>query len=206
MHELFLLNFKNGAADVVKFPSGMLAGKPHEWYDNVRIAVNELPIEVTKTQEWLNILNFMRFRPVQNDLNLVLSHAEAIGGNNKPKVLNAVLVELTFLGRGVKSILVQSTENFLDVSLVLGHIFGIDEYIIKIDNNTNIKEITENIIHKMLKSCGSIGKSKWHDKPLKWAIVSMESGLPFFTVSDPNKMISVVEVDFGKQVGFLWGI
>ena len=60
--------------------------------------MNEMPIEVTKTQKGLNILNFTRFWPIQNDLNLVLSHAESIGANYKAEVFNTSLVELAFWG------------------------------------------------------------------------------------------------------------
>ena len=60
--------------------------------------MNETPIEVTKTQKGLNILNFTRFWPIQNDLNLVLSHAESIGANDKAEAFNTSLVELAFRG------------------------------------------------------------------------------------------------------------
>lgn len=68
------------------------------------IAMDEPPIEVTKTQKGLNILNFTRFWPVQNDLNLILGHAESVGGDNKAEVLDTIFVELAFRGRGVKTV------------------------------------------------------------------------------------------------------
>ena len=34
----------------------------------------------------------------------------------------------------------------------------------------------------------------------------MESGLPFFTISNTNEVVSMSEVNFGEYVGFLWGI
>ena len=71
--------------------------------------MNEMPIEVTKTQKGLNILNFTRFWPIQNDLNLVLSHVESIGADDKAEVFNTSLVELAFRGQGIKSILPQTS-------------------------------------------------------------------------------------------------
>ena len=72
------------------------------------------------------------------------------------------------------------------MSLVLGHIFRINEDIVKVDDDTNVEEVTENVIHEALESGRGIRKSERHNKPFKRAIVSMESGLPFFTISNTN--------------------
>jgi hypothetical protein len=42
-----------------------------EWNSNAGIAVNEVPIEVTKAEEGLNVLHFLRHRPIRNGANLV---------------------------------------------------------------------------------------------------------------------------------------
>ena len=72
------------------------------------------------------------------------------------------------------------------MSLVLGHIFGVNEDIVEVDNDANVEEVTENVIHEALESGGGVRKSERHNEPFKRAIVSMESGLPFFTISDTN--------------------
>ena len=92
------------------------------------------------------------------------------------------------------------------MSLVLGHIFGRDEDIIEVDNDTNIEEVAENVIHEVLESGVGICKSERHNEPFKRTIVSMESGLPFFTISNTNEVVSMSVVDFGKYTGFLQGI
>lgn len=89
---------------------------------------------------------------------------------------------------------------------VLGHIFGIDEDIVEVDDDTNVEEVAENIIHEALKSGGGVRKSEGHDEPFKRAIASAESGLPLFTISNTNKVISMSKVDFGEYAGFLRGI
>jgi len=40
-------------------------------------------------------------------------------------------------------------------------------YIIQIDHNTDVQEIRENIVHKLLKYYRSIDKAKGHYKPLE---------------------------------------
>jgi hypothetical protein len=50
-----------------------------EWNGNAGIAVNEVLIEVTKTEEGLNVLHFPRYWPICNSGDLVRRHAETIG-------------------------------------------------------------------------------------------------------------------------------
>jgi len=51
--------------------------------------------------------------------------------------------------------------------VMLGHVIQVDEYIIQIDYNTDIQKVGENVIHELLESCGSIGKTKGHYRLFK---------------------------------------
>ena len=51
MSELLFQDFEGSAAIVIKFLSGVFMGEPCEGNDNVRIAVNEPPVEITKTKD-----------------------------------------------------------------------------------------------------------------------------------------------------------
>jgi len=51
--------------------------------------------------------------------------------------------------------------------VIFGHVIQVDEYIIQIDHNTDIQKIRENIIYKLLKGYGSIGKTEGYYRPLK---------------------------------------
>ena len=82
----------------------------------------------------------------------------------------------------------------------------IDEDVVEVYNHTNIQHVTEDVIHKVLKGGGSIGKSEWNNQPFKWAIVSVEGGFPFITISNVNQMVGMVQVDFGKHTSLLQGI
>jgi hypothetical protein len=65
-----------------------------EWNGNARIAANEVPIEVTKTKERLNVLHFPRYGPICNGGNLVQRHAETVGRQNVAEVLASGDAEL----------------------------------------------------------------------------------------------------------------
>src|SRR6202789_320938 len=56
MCKLLFQEIKRGTAIAIEVPDSMFAGEPRERDNNVRIAVNEPSIEVTKTQKGLNIL------------------------------------------------------------------------------------------------------------------------------------------------------
>jgi len=51
--------------------------------------------------------------------------------------------------------------------MIFVHIIQVDEYIIQIDHNTDIQEIRENVIHELLKNCGSIGETEEYYRPFK---------------------------------------
>jgi len=50
---------------------------------------------------------------------------------------------------------------------MFGHVIRVDEYIIQIDYDTDIQEIGENVIHKLLKGYGSIGETEGHYRLFK---------------------------------------
>ena len=86
--------------------------------------------------------------------------------------------------------------------LVLGKIVRVDEDIVQINSNTNIKKILENIIHEALESGGSVGKAEGHDKPFKGAIAGPEGSLPFVSSGDPDKVVGVTEINLGVDTSF----
>ena len=115
-------------------------------------------------------------------------------------------MERTLVGMGVKSVLSESSEHLLDMFPVVVKIIRVDQNVVQINENAYIQEIRENVIHKMLKSGGGVGKSKGHNAPLKRTISSVEHSFPFGTFTDPDKMISMLEINFGEVMSFLWTI
>jgi hypothetical protein len=70
--------------------------------------------------------------------------------------------------------------------LVLRRVVGIDQDVINIDNDANIKHIAENVIHEMLKNSWTVGKTERHDLPLKRTVSGLKGGLPFVTFRDSD--------------------
>ena len=84
---------------------------------------------------------------------------------------------------------------------MIHRVVGINEDVIKVDDHAHIQEITEDVIHEMLESCGSICKSKGNE-PFKRTVVGSESSFPFITVHNMNKVIGMSEINGGVDTGF----
>jgi len=76
-------------------------------------------------------------------------------------------VKFTFLYFGIKTSLVEILEYFFNMPVVFGHVICIDEYIIQIYYDTDIQKVRKDVVHELLKSYRSIGKTKGHYKPLE---------------------------------------
>ena len=61
-------------------------------------------VEVGKTEEGLEILDFPWFQPVLNDLDFVWGHGETFQGQHVFKIFERSGMELTFVCIGKKSI------------------------------------------------------------------------------------------------------
>src|SRR5882672_1884492 len=162
-----------------KVPRGTLSGKTCEWNGDFGISINETMVEVGKTEEGLNVLDFSGFRPILDYLDFVLGHGEAFGRQHISKVFAGSDMELTFVCTGKKSISAESAKYFSDVSLVFGNVVRVDEDVIQIDDDNDINHVREDVIHKPLESCRSISKPFRHYQPLKRSIASLECSLPF---------------------------
>ena len=75
---------------------------------------------------------------------------------------------------------------FPDMSFVLHKVVGIDQDVVQIDNDINIYHIHENVVHELLKSCGSVSKAFWHYQPLERSVLSLEGGCPFVSVGNAH--------------------
>ena len=70
---------KGGATGIAEIPGGTFTGEPSQRSDNVRVVVYELTIEVSKSQEGLNVLNLLRLGQVLYGLHLDRRHSQAGG-------------------------------------------------------------------------------------------------------------------------------
>src|SRR5467141_243848 len=180
-----------------KVPGGTLAGKTRKRNCDFGISINEMTVEVGETEEGLNILDFPRFGPILDNLDLVQGHGEAFGRQHVSEVFTGSDVEFAFVCMGKKSVSAESSEYFPNMSFVLRNVVGIDDDVIQIDDDYDVNHIHGDVIHKSLKSCWCISKPFRHYQPLKGTILGSEGSLPFISRCNLNQMVHVLEVNFG---------
>ena len=161
-------------------------------------------IEVGETEEGLNVLDFTWFWPILDNLDFIGGHRQAIGREHVSEVFTGSDVKLSFICTGKESVSMESVEYFPDVSFMLRKVIGIDQYVVQIDNDINVYHIREDVIHELLKSCGSVSKAFQHYQPLERSITSLEGGLPFVSCCNVNQMVCMPEVDFSVDSCFSW--
>jgi len=115
----------------------------------------------------LNILDFLGFWLVLNNLYFVVRHGEARRRKDVSQILYRLGVEFAFLCFGIKTSLAEILEYFFYMLVMFRHVIQVDEYIIQIDHDIDIQKIRENVVHESLKSHRSISKAKGHYRPFK---------------------------------------
>jgi len=115
----------------------------------------------------LNILDFLGFWSVLNNLYFVIGHGKARRRKDVSQILYQLQVEFTFLYFGIKTSLMEMLEYFFYMPVMLGHVIQVDEYIIQIDHNTDIQKVRKNFVHELLEGRGSIGKTEGHYRLFK---------------------------------------
>jgi hypothetical protein len=58
----------------------------------------------SETQKRLNVLNFLRFRPILDSLDFGGRHLQTIFGEDKTKVIDGVNGKEAFIGANIKSV------------------------------------------------------------------------------------------------------
>ncbi len=87
----------------------------------------------------------------------------------------------------------------LDVGL--SWILSIDQDVIQVHYNEDIKLFSENLVDVALKTGGCIGKAKEHYLVLEVAISGAKGCLPFVTFSNLHPMIGTSQIQLGKPLG-----
>ncbi|KAF8228137.1 hypothetical protein L208DRAFT_1293064 [Tricholoma matsutake] len=104
----------------------MLLGQYGERDDDVGISMDEVLVEVAESKAGLNILNLSRFRPAKDGFDFIFGHPEPIKEENESQAFHAVFVEFAFLWGSIEPIFLESLKNFLDVTLMLTDVIGVD--------------------------------------------------------------------------------
>ena len=84
---------------------------------------------------------------------------------------------------------------------MIGYFLNIDQNVIQIHYNKDVKLFSKDLSNVILKIGRSIGESKKHDLVLEMAISDTKGSLPFMTFSNPYLVIGISEVELGNVFG-----
>ena len=85
-------------------------------------------------------------------------------------------------------------EYLSDMFLMFFGVVQVYEDVIEINDNMDVKHVTETVIHEPLESCWSICEAKRHNHPFEGSVMCLESCLPFNTFSNADQVISMLEI------------
>ena len=102
--------------------------------------------------------------------------------------------------------LLEVTEYLADMPYMLFFRVRIDEDVVLVYQHAYIEQVTEDVIHKMLKSSRHVHKSKGHDAPFEGAIAGVESGFPFIALLDSDQVVHMTEVNFHIESCLSWAV
>ena len=78
----------------------------------------------------MNVLDFLGFWPVLNNLYFVVGHGEARRRKDIFQILYRLGVEFAFLCFSIKTSLAETLEYFFHMLVMLRHVIRVDEYIV----------------------------------------------------------------------------
>lgn len=155
-----LESLKGFLTSIEEVPCCTFLSESGEWNDDVGVPINETLVKVTETQKELNILDILGFWPVQDCLDFVRGHLEALRTEDVTEIFNSIKMILTFVCVSVKSMSMELLEDFLDMFSVFFQVIRVDQDIIEIYNHEDVNHVREGVIHKILESSQSISKSE----------------------------------------------
>jgi len=123
---------------------------------DIREIINETKVEICKTEEGLNVLDLLQFGPLLNGLYFVGGLGETGRRQDVAKIFDTFAVELTFLWFGIQPMLPELAEDLLDLFMVSSFIGRINENIVKVDDDTNVQHISEDVVNEALESPNGI--------------------------------------------------
>ena len=73
--------------------------------------------------------------------------------------------------------------------LMLRGVIGIDQDIVKVDDNIDVEQVGEDVLHESLEGCRGIAESKGHDQHFEESEVGPEGRLPFVALGNAYQVV-----------------
>src|SRR5437899_8149135 len=132
-------------------------------------------VEVGKSEEGLDVFDFLRLRPVMDCLDLFQSHGEPLRREAEAEVFDGGGMELTLFRFSIELVFAEASEDFLAMFFVRLLVLRVDKDVVKVYDNTHVQEICKDAINKPLEGSRGVSEAKGHHQPLIGAVARAES-------------------------------
>jgi hypothetical protein len=112
-------------------------------------------------------------------------------------------VEGTLLRFAEETMLLESSEDLLDLALMISHVFGVDKDVVEVDDDTDVEHIAEDVVHEVLECGWRISEAERHDKVFEMTVAGAEGGFPLIAFFDAEKVITRSQIELGEVFGSL---
>src|ERR1700761_2154808 len=179
-----------------------------EWFGNRGESPDESAVEIAKTEERTDVLNFVWRGPVPYGRNFDGVHACHPLFKDYPQVIDTGCVENALFRFEVEIVIGCKLKYVGDSGSMIG-IVGAGSYgdIIHVDANRGTKEFvlsydgTKDMIHHGLESSWQVCETEEHDGRFVQAVACFKRCLVFISLLDAYVVIPPLNVEFGVYVG-----
>ena len=123
-----------------------------------------MSIEVSESQKALYILNTDWGLSISNSSDFSRIHSDFSLDNDEIKIFDFFNIEFTFVNVKLKTGILKLSENYLNMNLMILSVLTVDQNIVNIDSNKNIKAVSENVIDVALKETWNFTEFKEYDE------------------------------------------
>ena len=138
-----------------------------------------MSVEVSKSQKALYILNTDWELSVNNNSDFSRIYSDFSLSDNKVKIFDFFNIEFTFFNVKLKTDILKLSKNCLNMNLMFLSVLTVNQNIVNVDSDKNIKAVSENVINVALKETWDFTEFKEYDKIFKQTVISVYSSLYF---------------------------
>lgn len=173
----------------------------HECYSNLTEAFDKATVEICKVYGNPDVSCWLKFKPGFNSFNSLIFYANPLCWNHKTKKSNLILLKSTFSHVDEKLVFLEPIQALAyDLHMRPTRVFSIDQNIIQIHDDKNVKLFGKNFINIALEASWSIWKIERLNLVLKITIWGPENSFLFFAFSNSHLLVGTSQVQLGKAL------
>ena len=136
-----------------------------------------MSVEVSEPQKALYILNTNWRLSIDNSSDFDRIHSDFSFNNDEIKIFDFFNIKFTFVNVKLKTGVLKLSENCLNINLIILSVLTVNQNIVNVNSDENIKAVSENVIDVTLKETWDFTEFKEHDEIFKQTVTDAYSSL-----------------------------